>query len=217
MATTGFRWERPWESIVAEGIERGALVVLVNSLPVDERAVAAVEELRSRITAAQPTARVRVEWLDPRLGVEGNVARLRRIVEEDGPGRAVIHASGGLRWLTMVAVFLAMALEATRPFRGVAPRLKAVFEMDEPRAPRDPLIVEQVPPLARVHAGDLEVLRVLGEKGPLRLRDLARELGVPQSTLYKRLERLAEKGLVASEARGRSKVYRATATGIMLS
>ena len=187
VATTGFRWERPWDSIVSEGIPAGSLVVLVNSLPRDPRAEEAVAKLAEMVETFQPGARVRVEWLDPSHGVEGNVARLRRILEDDGPGPAVIHASGGLRWLTMVAVFLAMALEATKPIRGVEPWLKAVFEMGEPQ---EPLVVRRLPSLARVQAEDLDILHVLGDRGPLSLRELASILRSAKSTLYKRLERL---------------------------
>ncbi|WP_231656836.1 helix-turn-helix domain-containing protein [Pyrodictium delaneyi] len=157
-------------------------------------------------------ARLEVYWLDVgRAGLEELVymvkEHVRRLVRECSVDRVVFAPRAGLRVLTVVLTVAAMGL-ALEPGQRVTLLLReesigAVYETDAAS-------------LAPVELGEEErrVLRLLAkhtlEGRGLGVREAAELLGIPRSTVHRRLQALAEKGLAYRAEDG----YRATPRGI---
>ncbi len=224
VASVGHTFSTVFQAVARIGVGSGDSVVLVNSLPRSKAAAEVMAKLGERLREVYGGVEVLEVWLDPREAFEANVARLRSIVENRAPCRAVFLGVGGFRWLAIALWYAAVAVHTVGGYQGITVEdYVLILEEDESSAVPEayPTIEERIiriPILARLAEITEEELRILRavETGHRRARQLQRALNTPLSTLQKRLASLVKKNLLQYEKRGKSYLYTLTPLAVML-
>ncbi|MEM1873849.1 MAG: CRISPR-associated CARF protein Csa3, partial [Acidilobaceae archaeon] len=160
-------------------------------------------------------------WLKPWEPFEASVAAVRSIVESRAPCSSVFLVGGGFRWLSVLLMITAMALNSVGSFVGVnVEKVRVEIEEEaEDRAvglPASYIEIPVVPKLADITAQDYVVLRAVAERGRARVKSIAGDTGLSRTAVVRRLKRLLDLGLLRFEARGKGYLYSLTPSGVML-
>lgn len=144
---------------------------------------------------------VRVErvFVDP-LDFWGCVSRVRRLVAQlldEGFERVVLCIASGMR--VLVAALIVGALTLPRGYDLSRVAIEADLESGTGTVV---FSAAQVRSLGELSATEERVLRLLSERGSLRLGDIARLLDMPKSTAWRALSNLEKRGLVARRPSG---------------
>ncbi|AFL66338.1 CRISPR-associated CARF protein Csa3 [Desulfurococcus amylolyticus] len=238
VASVGFTSARVLRGIFGVGFYKGDIVILVNSFPRKKEAEEAMTTLRNE---SEKLGLKPVElWLNPEYPFEYNVACIRALVEEYAPCNTVFLISGGLRWLAMVLIMVAVALKTIGGVLGDrtinVEKIRVELEEEsegggEGRLETRFIDIPVIPKLADITAEDYDLLQLIGSREYVttghvvklaesgagwRIKELVESSKKPRTTISKKLQRLEKLGLVTREARGRGFIYRLTILGKIL-
>ena len=135
-------------------------------------------------------------------GVEGKPAETATVTRGTAAPGGGAGAGGGQGWLLYTALGVGVAIAALGVFLALRARKGRHSSPQDSRAhPSDSTSTQ--PPDPELSQVDVEILRALEARGGEALQsELQRTLGIPKSTLSRRLHRLQEKGYVEIERIG---------------
>jgi|UniRef100_A0A7J2TB19 CRISPR locus-related DNA-binding protein len=230
IVSVGHNFERPFHAVARVGVGKGDVVILVNSMPITDRAEEVMKELSVKIGNTYGGVIIETLWLDPRNQFEENIAVLRRTVERYAPCEVFILAVGGFRWLSIALLYLAQVLKSIDMVRGFK-EIDFELELEEDTISRE--IIEKlfptqqtrviripiIPKLIEITAQELKILETISNEKK-RIKDILTYLNeqimdMKRQTLQRKLRQLAKKELIVYRPAGKQYIYELTSLGKM--
>ncbi|ABW02344.1 CRISPR-associated CARF protein Csa3 [Caldivirga maquilingensis] len=236
----------PYNAIVAImsiGVGPGDVIILVNSEPrrIEDlrprggrmQPEDAMNQIRKIILDNIPEVDIKDVWLSPSRHLADNVALLRTLVESLAPTSVTIAIAGGLRWLSVVLMFLAMALKTIGGYTRVnvedvfvmleeeSPSIKRIFPGIRERIIHWPII----PALTSMDKLEYEILRIITSKEDgIKAKEIIQAINgqfersrrPSKASIERKLTKLRRKGVITYEKVGKAYIYKPTDLGKIL-
>ncbi len=192
VVTLGFEEKYALRALMRSSLGRGDRFIIIlpdDKHPRREKAYNfIVEEIVKKVFPELEVERVEVNVRD----FYGAIHRIRELLK-GLKGKIVLNVSGGLKILILEVLAAASSLGLEDAEVEIEDIDSEDIDVREAPFVRAPLKVMYP---VKLDDSDLEILRKAREKGELTLKEATEEFGAPKATLWRRLNRLVEHGLL---------------------
>lgn len=205
VATIGWTEWPIASAIIKHGLSKGDRIILLSPEKKDERSRAAVNEVKHFVSKFVPFVEVS-EVSVPIYSPSDAVPLLARLFAKEGSNAdLIVNLSGGMRILVIEALMALMLVNVKN----------LVLELQtEDKVDVQLLILWK--PMGDLSPPAKKALKILGERGPVSLSDLASNLRVSVATAHRLLKSLEENNTVSSKKVGKERIMELTPKGRIL-
>ncbi|MEM3449918.1 MAG: CRISPR-associated CARF protein Csa3 [Nitrososphaerota archaeon] len=205
IATIGWTEWPIASAIIKHGLSKGDKIILLSPEKRDDRSRATINEVKHFVTKFVSSAEVSEVSVPVHMPTEA-IPLIAKLFSEEGRDRdLIVNLSGGMRILVLETL-LALTLMCVE-------NLVLELQTEDKVDVQLPVLwrpVENLSPPAR------KALKILSERGPVSLSDMASSLRVSVATAHRLLKSLEENNIVSSKKVGKKRIMELTPKGRIL-
>ena len=204
IATIGWTEWPIASAIIKHGLSRGDRIILLSPEKKDERSRTAVSEVKHFVSRFVPFVEVS-EVSVPIYSPSDAIPLLARLFMKESKSDLIVNLSGGMRILVLETLLALMLVNV----RNLTLELQTEDKVDV----QIPILWK---PAEALSPEVVEALRMLAERRPVSLSDLASGLKVSIATAHRLSKSLEENGIVCSKKVGKERIIELTPKGEIL-
>ncbi|MEM2930783.1 MAG: CRISPR-associated CARF protein Csa3 [Thermoproteota archaeon] len=205
IATIGWTEWPIASAIIKHGLSKGDKIILLSPEKRDDRSRATINEVKHFVAKFVSSAEVS-EVSIPIHSPSEAIPLIAKLVSEEGRGRdLIVNLSGGMRILVLETLLALTLIHVENLVLELQTEDKVDVQL--------PILWR---PVENLSSPARKTLKILGEREPVSLSDLASGLRVSVATAHRLLKSLEENSIVSSKKVGKERIMELTPKGRIL-
>ncbi|MBO3754140.1 MAG: CRISPR locus-related DNA-binding protein [Candidatus Brockarchaeota archaeon] len=205
VATIGWTEWPIASAIIKHGLSKGDRIILLSPEKRDERSRAAVSEVKHFVSRFVPSVEVSEVSVPVHSPSDAIPLLARLFAKEGGDVGLIVNLSGGMRILVLEALIALMLVNVKNLVLELQTEDKVNVQL--------PILWK---PMGDLSPHARKALKILEERGPVSLSNLANILRVSVATAHRLLKNLEENSIVISKKVGKERIVELTLKGRIL-
>ena len=205
VATIGWTEWPIASAIIKHGLSKEDKIILLSPDKKDDRSRIAIKEVENFVSKFVPYVKVSEVSVPVHIPTEA-ISLIAKLVSGEGRGRdLIVNLSGGMRILVLETLLALTLIHVDSLVLELQTEDKVDLQLPVIWTPAENLLLEAK-----------KALKMLGERGPVSLSDLANGLRLSVTTAYRLFKGLEANSIVCSKKVGKERIIELTPKGRIL-